>query len=200
MLVAWNGAEEIARSILRWQCQSPNVDVLISEMNNVTMRDAILAIAKVEARADLGEHLDHFASIFDLVREYRNYYAHGIRGVFPADSLIEAFPVLKAWLKHSGETNTCVGMVYHAISRAKLAQDFDVVSVSNLKAVEHWSFCVSGYGTALEIAFKTGGSTKAARKEWPSWPEKPTLPPKLEKNRAVAARRQRQLRSSPPST
>ena len=179
MITGWNGVEHTARSLLMWQCNHPNVAALTSEMTSTAMRDALLAIAKVIPREEVSEHLQHFAKALDLAREHRNYYAHGVKAVV-------FMPELQ---KH-------VGVVQHYTARQNLAEDFDIATAENLATIAKHCFELSAYGLAIMSRYGRGGSTKAARKAWPSWPEKPTPLWRLLKSRRTEARRPRRRRAS----
>jgi hypothetical protein len=182
MLVAWNRAEYCARQLLNWQCDGPFVLVLTAEMGSVAIRDTIFAIATHTHDLDLASHLDHFANYFDILREYRNYYAHGVTMIAPPMG-----------------PNPSRGIAHQLSARQGLKLDHDPISFEQLDFVINHAMTLASYGYAIPDAFRRRGDDgiAAAQKVFASWPEKPPQPPKLRKNRAVLGRLPPPPESSP---
>lgn len=171
MIVAWNKVEYWGRQMVHWQCGGQS-NVLTAEMSSVSLRDAISAYAHLVSisNAEISAHLDHFSSYFDRLREYRNYYAHGLFEVFPPMGPREAN-----------------GFVTKTVSRGKLAFDSAIITSKELNFVSNHCVTLANYASGIQCAFiHPGGGRDAALRVWPSWPEKPPLPDKLTKNRDVA--------------
>jgi hypothetical protein len=83
VVVFWNHVESTFRLLLHFVARGPRglaiahrLDVLIANLGNVSLAEALKAIAD-DCEAELRDHLQHCAALFDALRIYRNYYVHG---------------------------------------------------------------------------------------------------------------------------
>ncbi|MET3892063.1 hypothetical protein ABIE41_003139 [Bosea sp. OAE506] len=82
VLVRWNNYEAMLSLILYSIIGGgPKADVLISEMGSTAMINAINTYAADFTDPPLSDHLLHSTKYFERMREYRNYYIHGIKHI-----------------------------------------------------------------------------------------------------------------------
>ena len=80
--VAWNQAENSLRQMLIALCgASPEIWILTAELSAIPLERALQSGATDIASARLKPFIEHCIEWFDRLREYRNYYIHGINDV-----------------------------------------------------------------------------------------------------------------------
>lgn len=82
VVMFWNHIEASFRTLLQYAARGdgpPNIgdriDVLIANLGNVSMAEAMEAISE-DFDPPTSGHLKHCAELFDALRLYRNYYVH----------------------------------------------------------------------------------------------------------------------------
>jgi len=179
MLIVWNKAEYWARQLINWQVGGKSL-VLTADINSVSAREALCALSKYVSDVDLAGHLKHFADYFDTIRVYRNYYAHGVMDLV-------SFP------------DRALGIINQISSHGELKLESEQISADKFDFVIDHCITLDAYARAIQCAFiSPGGGIEVARKEWPSWPEKPPLPVGVGKNRFPIGRPWPPQPASPP--
>src|SRR5678816_3029870 len=87
-VITWNQLEDQARELLISTAHDEPITLraVVVNLNTLPLQDGLKTIAHVlstrrESSALLGEHLQHFVTAMDRLREYRNFYVHSIRGM-----------------------------------------------------------------------------------------------------------------------
>lgn len=79
MIVEWNKIESHTRFILRLLAGGGHTsDVLTANLGTAALSEAIKTFADLENDNTLKKWLLHYAEHFSRIREYRNFYCHGI--------------------------------------------------------------------------------------------------------------------------
>jgi hypothetical protein len=199
LVLTWNDLDWTIRNIIFFLAMDDAVSVMIltADMNTAAALNALRALAaerdalearnvqspqaiKVFGRREVQPILDnvkHFIEYTDRLREYRNFYVHGIRS--PQEDK---------------------GIWARTISaRGRYSMHEQPVTVADLRSLsDRIAHCI-GYGIRLSHALAAAYSYlhfSNSAAEPPTWPEKPPLPDRLVKNRQVLLGRQDQ---PPPS-
>ena len=79
VVVEWSQTEGRARRLLHeiMGSASDTNYILLAHLGNVAITDAIKAYSEACPKA-LADHLKHYCTYFDRLREHRNHYVHGI--------------------------------------------------------------------------------------------------------------------------
>jgi len=83
LLVTWNNVEDNLRLLLMEICggETPGNKILTAELNGVTLVSALRSAANEILPDDLALAIDSAAIRFDELRNHRNHFVHGARGV-----------------------------------------------------------------------------------------------------------------------
>lgn len=83
LVVEWNHAESLLNTLLSFLSGGgTRVAILTAHMNTVAVCQALRTLANEKlADDDVAPHVLHYTDYFDRLREYRNYYIHGIKAV-----------------------------------------------------------------------------------------------------------------------
>lgn len=75
----WNHAESTLRQIVQHILGQSLMSLAVAaEMGNMHLQRAARTAAHEPEMAHVAEHLNHFCDGFDRLREYRNFYVHGV--------------------------------------------------------------------------------------------------------------------------
>jgi hypothetical protein len=93
MVLAFNRTERRLRDMLAGIVTSTSLNgrsitiakIVTAELGGVGLTSALSSFANNVGDDPLGGLVNHAADYFDKVREYRNYYVHGIQTVIPTD-------------------------------------------------------------------------------------------------------------------
>jgi hypothetical protein len=86
VVVEWNRAEEILKMILVALCgANPKTWILTAELGNVGLENAVKSATADLAPDEFKDHIDHTVKWFSRLREFRNYYIHGVQRVTMGD-------------------------------------------------------------------------------------------------------------------
>lgn len=87
-IIAWNNAEESARSILEGLSKGGvGASIAIRQLGNTSLPDALGVLCKFirssgdEIALTQAEHIEHFIQGYGILRGYRNFYVHNLRAV-----------------------------------------------------------------------------------------------------------------------
>ena len=82
MVITWSSIEANVRDMLRLFMDNSDLGhVITSQLGNVGLSEIIRTLSNDGGGVPdegLRDHIDHFLSYFDRMREHRNYYAHSI--------------------------------------------------------------------------------------------------------------------------
>lgn len=176
IVIFWNHIEGSFQSLVHFAArgsEGPNIahriDVLVSNLGNVSLAEAMQAISE-DHEGDIGGHLKHAADLFDALRIYRNYYVHG--------------PITFA----STETDTSAMMQQLTAKGGSLRLHQGQVSRPQLEAFMEQLSVLIRYLSALTMEM-----VELPNRQPLASLEKPPLPDKLELRRLRLIERKRQL-------
>ena len=116
-IVTWNRAEGAFRALLATLCgESAAAQIVTAELGGVGITNALNAIA-VTLDAPIKTAVESVAKYFDVLREYRNYYVHGIQAIGVADG-------------------AGVGRAFMASAKGELKYAEDTVTSNDLNALK----------------------------------------------------------------
>lgn len=168
VVVRWNACEAHLRDLIIWLSggRSAITLALTAHMTAKALTDALPALTGSKS-TEIREHLEHYAKAVDRLREYRNYYAHGIGQIGP--SMLTGGEVA-AWVSQvTGKLR--VKVTYEHLSPTPLA-----TLLADLKVYQE-------YGRRIQRACNPnfGGSVFGSLPLLGAWPNKPPLPDRLTK-------------------
>ncbi|NKM59274.1 hypothetical protein GFL21_33195 [Rhizobium anhuiense] len=165
ILLDWNVLEATIELITyRLAGGGNHIDVLTAHLGNVAMTDALKTLANEFGPEDLRDDILHTADLFDRLREYRNYYVHGIR-----------------LLAHKGDTSgPIVGLSQSTTAKSRLRLHQAMIGIEDLQKLD--ADLVTAKRFADWIVGKLWGVEELPGVAQPSQPpEKPPLPDRLKK-------------------
>lgn len=167
VVMEWNQTEAGARRFLFDLIggQDASSYILLAHLGNVSLTDAISAYKEMRSPA-LVEHIDHYCAYFDRLREYRNYYVHGL------------MLVSRDW--SNGAEKFC-GEIEQITAKGRLAQTDDKVTVEDLNQLKNWMTELATYSFVVRAEFNPQSRPAGLNPLTPQ--RKPPLPDRLQKNR-----------------
>lgn len=116
-ILSWNTAEGALRSLLSTVCGASNATrILTAELGSRGLTDGLNAIA-VTLPIEQRRAVEHVVAVYDRLREYRNYYVHGITAMGQIGDDI-------------------VGMTFMQSAKGKLGYATDFVEAATLVDIE----------------------------------------------------------------
>ncbi len=160
LVVYWNRVEEAARLLVRHfnRGDRDRSDILTAHMGTNSLCDALRTLSSAYCKSHEQEHIRHYIKLLERVREYRNYYIHGLLGYEEGMGQIQTL---------SARSN----LILHAESVD--AEDIENIAIRCLE--------VSRYGINLYERLRQRESARKQKKRLPPLPDKPPLPNKLRK-------------------
>lgn len=171
MLVYWNQVESSMKRFINFFVGDgwPST-ILVAHMGSSSLCDAIRTLSNQYAADDQKEHLTHLVTFFEILREYRNYYAHTVENVYP-----------------NGQAN-----LHSWSARSTLIMHDEIIAADNIDVFLEDCKTLSRYATSLQLNhFKSTKLGEAMPDELTALPDKPKLPDRLAKNRQL-------IQPSPP--
>jgi hypothetical protein len=167
VVMEWNQTEARARKFLFEMIGAKDMSayILLAHLGNVGITDAIKAYKEIQKPA-LSEHIEHYCLYFDRLREYRNYYVHGL--------MLISFD----WSKGNPHA---VGEIEQFTAKGRLAQTDDKVSIEDLKQLKDWMTELATYSHVVRAEFNPQTRPKGLIPLTPQ--RKPPLPDRLQKTR-----------------
>ncbi len=161
-IMTWNQAENAMRRLLLTLCgPSPTTRILTAELGTRGLTDGLNAMATT-LKGERRIAVETVVKLYNRIREYRNYYAHGI-------SIIACHP----------DTNIAMGVAHMAMAKGKLAVAQDIITIQQLEATTGWANSLQdAVGNILDTIDPQEGSR--AHPPLPS-PETLLLPDRLTK-------------------
>jgi hypothetical protein len=138
LLITWNAAERAATKMLNHLCgNSPQTYILTSELGALGLQNALSSMAFGIVDAPFVDALKHGVDYFDRVREYRNYYVHGIHAV------------------GSVNTEEAFGMIEMLSAKKQFAIDEERVPIERLAEVKMMAGNLFAVWTNIYVHFVT---------------------------------------------
>jgi hypothetical protein len=134
MIVQWNACEGRLRDMVIWLSGGRSVATLAltAHMTAKALTDALPALTGSKS-AEVREHFEHYSKAVDILRDYRNYYVHGISLV--SRSVINPDPL--AW-------------VSQITGRMRVKIHHDLVGVDVLRPIRDDMMRFNNYGYAIQ--------------------------------------------------
>ena len=170
MIIAWNHLEQTAQQILLARLGGSNEAwMVVAEMGNKALPNAIMATSKSLDSDDLIADVAHFLKGYELLLTKRNYWVHSLLGVVPET---QDSPQCEGWL--------------HAVSaKGTLKYSEGRVSVANLSKFFEQATAFGNFGDAIlnELHGEEGvrGVVREIVDKPPPSLERPPLPGALDK-------------------
>jgi hypothetical protein len=134
MVIAWNHLEQTAQRILLARLGGSNEAwMVVAEMGNKALPNAIRATSKTLVSANLVADINHFLRGFDLLLSKRNYWVHSLIGVVP----------------ETDKTAQCAGLLHAVSAKGTLKYSEGRVSVSDLSKFFTEATAFSAFGEAI---------------------------------------------------
>jgi hypothetical protein len=161
LIVRWNYVESMIRLLLGTLCRDrPTAEILTAHMGSASLCGALQTIGNEFADEHLREHIVHAVAYFDRVREYRNYYAHGIIGAVGGGR----------------------GLIQTTSARARMKLHQEIVSNDTLDVAIGYCETLNTYlNHLISSQVFRGKDEHLAAKEFRTLPQKPRLPKRLQK-------------------
>lgn len=167
IIVLWNDCEGRLREMVIWLSGGRSVAnlALTAHMTAKALADALPALTGSKSE-QIREHFEWFAKGVDILREHRNYYAHGVG--FVSVGMVD--PDTVAW-------------VSHVTGKLRVKITHERVPLAKLQALRDQMLRFSVYGVRLmELADPYRNAFGFNRKiVLGPWPSKPPLPDRLRK-------------------
>jgi hypothetical protein len=165
LAMGWNNVETAARIILqRLGGRGNGMTACTAMLGNVPLINALRATASLEDR--LVAEIDRFAECMDRLREYRNYYVHGIHATLVGDG--EAYAMLQGVETNKGK---------YRIIEERVTRKHLIYAIRHLMKLQ-------AYGTALaDHANDDFGTLARGGKPLPALPNMPEVPERLQRRR-----------------
>jgi hypothetical protein len=167
LVASWNQAENSLREMLVALCGArAEIWILTAELGSVSLQSALRSAATDIAAPALSPYIEHCVLWFDTLREYRNYYIHGINDVGPHTE--------QGFVGVSSHTSAKTRLVIHQefITKMKLAR-----LRRDITAFLSFSSEVLSHVVEPSLTASSGGTP------FPPLPEMPPLPDRLQKPR-----------------
>ncbi len=163
MIITWNLAESALRRLLTGLCGAKSIadtlkaKIVTAELSSVGLSQALQTFADIILPPNHAEAINHAVKYYELIRAYRNYYAHGIAGIIPF-------------------TEGPRGFIRITTAKGTLTENKDFVSLDDLKLMIGHAYRLNFYVEAISNhLFDDKGLF--------SLPDKPPLPDNLQKTR-----------------
>jgi hypothetical protein len=170
MVIAWNHLEQTAQQMLLARLGGSNEAwMVVAEMGNRALPNAIKATSKTLDRDELIADIDHFLKGYELLLAKRNHWVHSLLGVVPEN---QNSPNCEGWLKAVSAKGT-LKYTDGRVSSANLAKFFEQATA------------FSNFGTAILNELQGESELWAAMRDRLGKPppslERPPLPDALDK-------------------
>lgn len=169
VIVSWNACEERLRDMVIWLAggRTPANVALTAHMSGKALVETLPTLT-TDLDPDVRHRFEHYARAVDMLREHRNYYAHGIElvGIGPLD---EPNPLeAQAYVKQT-------------TSRNQLKFYYEKVELKDLVKLKTVLMSYQAFGFNLLARAFPGFRNLGARQPNSPWPDTPPLPDRLKK-------------------
>lgn len=160
-IMMWNQAESSIKQIVQLLLGESTVSFAVAaEMKNLSLVRAVQVASKIDDLGDLSDHLRHYCIGFDILREYRNFYVHGIYATTVQDG-------------------TTALQMLTVDAPGKIRMSNPVITANDLQKYSQDVQNLIGYSVAIQIALGATGTgidkmvaAYDAKLEKPIWPTK----------------------------
>jgi len=175
-VIAWNGAEQQVRQLLSalisGETHSVLGNILSAELGTRAIAETLQSIANDILVGDAATEVCYVAKLFSIISGHRNYIIHG--------------PAMYS--------DVAGGAVIHSWSaKGKLKKNSDVYTIEQIHEFTGWCWDLMNFANGVMFAMYSNAPPNL---EPSSWPEKPHLPPAINKS----ARDWRELRRPRPAS
>lgn len=179
LVVEWNRLESCAQlMVYALAGADERIDILTAHMGTVSLSDALRTLAAECGPPKAKPHIDHFLALFERIRDYRNYYVHGLR------------------LLVSDKDGRPVAMSQSQSAKARLVIHEGTITDSELQTcIDHIEATLQYAGHIFTLLW--GADKVVGAKLGASFLQKPPLPDKLQKPRRFRQDGKPQPRSFP---
>lgn len=181
LVVKWNRLEANAQLMLYGLGGGgERIEALMAHMGTVALTDALRTLGAEFSPELIKPHIAHFLKLFDLIREYRNHYVHGVRIL----EILDDKPV---------------GLSQSVSAKARLVFHQTTITEDNLKAMIGHINAASVYGADITAVIWMGGKPDRdfVKARGASFLQMPPLPERLQKPRLFLLDEGPQPRSFP---
>lgn len=164
LAINWNFAENWIRNLAGIYAGKVVVgEILTVELGSVGLQNVLCAIAKHSPLGDEASHLRHCAELYERLRGYRNYYIHGTIFVIGTQ----------------GRLKKPTGFTFTKSAKGQIKVYSAEVEAPQIQAVADQCYDLGLFARGVWSHFR-GGPTGGGG--LPSLPDKPPLPPVLDKS------------------
>jgi hypothetical protein len=185
LVISWNRAESILKVLLIALCgASPKTWILTAELGNVGLENALKSASADLAPEELKDHIDHAIEWFSRLREFRNYYVHGIGRIGIVNDEMVAF---------LGQISAKTALAWHE----------EYLTVSRITMLDGQVADFISFASGIELRLYAALKVATRRKQpLPPLPQMPPLPDRMVKPRrylqgGIHPREERKNRSKP---
>ena len=170
MIISWNHLEQAAQRLLLARLGGSNEAwMVVTEMGNKMLPNAVRATSKTLEDRELVAHIDHFLKAYELLLSKRNYWAHGLLGVIP----------------EADDNPQCAGWIKTVSAKGTFKYSEDRILVADLQQFFADASAFSNFGEAILNALQGENEYWAELREnlgkSPPSLERPPLPGALSK-------------------
>jgi hypothetical protein len=167
VVVKWNRAENSLRQIAVGACKpSPEIWILTAELGGVSLESALKSLARDVLPSSLAAHVIDVVEWFSRLREYRNYYVHGIYEV------------------RANESGEKIGFISQTTAKNGIVLHVETISEREILTLSQKIDEFIGYASDVEFHVSAHPLTEfSGGTPFPPLPQKPQLPDRLQKPR-----------------
>lgn len=172
LVIEWNLTESWLRNLLfQFAGEWPASEILTTELGTTGVIQALQAFAADFLSVEYRDGIKHATKYFEILREYRNHYVHGMIYV--------------------NEDARWQGFVDSTSSKGRLVESAHVVHSPQIKAITAHCLTLTHY--LQDLVSLHHGPRQEPRASLKPWPDKPPLPDRLEKPRMYPPQRESPL-------
>lgn len=166
-IIFWNHAESTAKHLAQLLLGGSAISMAITaEIGNRTLLHGIETASREGDMGEMGEHLRHFCSGYEILLGYRNFYVHA----------------LYATRASKTTKNEMEGMLLSIDGKGKLRAFNQPVTAADFASFTRHTQKLIAYGAAIQKALgATGDGLDAMIRNYSASLEKPQWPSRIEK-------------------
>lgn len=171
LVIAWNSAEIALRRLLSFIAfgnaghNAHKAYILTAELGAVALEQALRSFANFSSDVEAAAAIKHAASFSERVREYRNYYVHGISGLGYGAAPDKSVPL---------------GFIFYTSAKGHLKEHFQLVQASLLDDVANHCRTLGRYAMDLDATLRSrrtrGGAPLSPMPQMPPLPDRQVKP------------------------
>lgn len=176
LVMLWNRLEEFARLLIRlvYYEHPDKSDILTAHMGTTSLCNTLRTLSSEFATPESHDRIMHYVTYLEIIREYRNYYVHGILGYEEGGGYLQA-----------------------TSARSRYTLHHETITIEHLRTATRRCWRLHEYGGALFEYLEDRLRAKRKKKTLQlQLPDKPPLPERLQKPRIMFRDEQFPPRSS----